>query len=130
MWVPARIAAYCHREPRRPEQLDVISSAAAKIGRGLPVWVIAEDLELTAPLLGTVIEAAKGRSVRGDPALLECSVRDTVIVAMSLDAAALVAAVTSTRPSALTPITGKHPRPAFEIIKTAPGPRRSRAHLR
>jgi phosphate acetyltransferase len=68
-----------------PEQLGAISSAAEKIGRGLPVWAIAEDPELTAPLLGTVIEAATGRLVKGDPALLECSVRDTVIAAMSLE---------------------------------------------
>ncbi|WP_022887440.1 phosphate acetyltransferase [Glaciibacter superstes] len=68
-----------------PERLESILTATTRLAHGLPTWIIAEDLELTSPLLGRVIESVEGRLIKGDAALLELSVRGTVIAAMALE---------------------------------------------
>ncbi|HTN59289.1 MAG TPA: phosphate acetyltransferase [Protaetiibacter sp.] len=66
-----------------PEHVDDIATRVAA-DTGLPAWAIAEDAELTAPLLRTVLEAADAHLVRGDPEALERPVMGTTIAAMSL----------------------------------------------
>ncbi|HEY9470269.1 MAG TPA: DRTGG domain-containing protein, partial [Propionibacteriaceae bacterium] len=68
-----------------PLRLESILTATTCAANGLPTWAIAEDPELTSPLLGRMIEAVDGRLIKGDPALLESSVLGTVIAAMSLE---------------------------------------------
>lgn len=63
-----------------------VQEIASTVGAatGLPAWAIAEDPELEAPLLGTVLEAAEAHLIRGDESVLERPVMGTTIAAMSL----------------------------------------------
>ncbi|WP_166869452.1 phosphate acetyltransferase [Salinibacterium sp. ZJ70] len=67
-----------------PEAVGEIAAAVAS-ATGLPAWAIAEDAELTAPLLRTVFESAEAELLRGDEAGLERPVMGTTIAAMSLE---------------------------------------------
>ncbi len=67
----------------RPDRVEEIAARVAD-ATGLPAWAIAEDPELQAPLLRTVLEAAEAHLVRGDEAALERPVMGTTIAAMSL----------------------------------------------
>src|SRR5690606_18338079 len=64
-----------------PDRCDDIAARVAS-DTGLPAWAIAEDAELTAPLLRTVLEAADAELVRGDAEALERPVMGTTIAAM------------------------------------------------
>ncbi len=66
-----------------PDEVEHISARVAE-ATGLPAWAIAEDPELEAPLLRTVLEAADARLVRGDESVLDRPVMGTTIAAMSL----------------------------------------------
>ena len=70
-----------------PSALDDLRSSLSALpsAAGVPVWAIPEDEELVAPLLQTVLEAAGATLVMGDPALLDRTVRGTVVAAMSLE---------------------------------------------
>ncbi|MCS0499107.1 phosphate acetyltransferase [Protaetiibacter mangrovi] len=69
--------------PADPSRVGDIASRVAA-ATGLPAWAIAEDAELQAPLLRTVLEATDAELVRGDEAALERPVMGTTIAAMSL----------------------------------------------
>gem|GEM_PF-469641 len=67
-----------------PGHSDEIAERVAA-DTGLPAWAIAEDAELAAPLLRTVIEATDATLIRGgDPESLERPVLGTTIAAMGL----------------------------------------------
>ncbi|RQP10598.1 MAG: phosphate acetyltransferase [Microbacteriaceae bacterium] len=66
-----------------PDEVEAVSQRVAE-ATGLPAWAIAEDPELEAPLLRTVLEATEARLVRGDEAALDRPVMGTTIAAMSL----------------------------------------------
>ena len=70
-----------------PGSLDELRSSLSALpsAAGAPVWAIPEDEELVAPLLRTVLDAAGATLVMGDPALLDRTVRGTVVAAMSLE---------------------------------------------
>ncbi len=67
-------------DPSRIEPIALKVEAATQ----LPSWAIAEDAELAAPLLRTVLEAADAELLRGDEASLDRPVLGTTIAAMSL----------------------------------------------
>ena len=67
-----------------PESVDAITEQLTAT-TGLPAWAIAEDAELTAPLLRTVLEATEAELLRGHEAGLERPVMGTTIAAMSLE---------------------------------------------
>src|SRR5690606_30371372 len=66
-----------------PEHSDDIATRVAA-DTGLPAWAIAEDAELTAPLLRTVLEAADAHLVRGDPEAPVRHVMDSTSATTSL----------------------------------------------
>ncbi|MFT4030605.1 MAG: phosphate acetyltransferase, partial [Protaetiibacter sp.] len=66
-----------------PDEAGQIAAEVAS-ATGLPAWAIAEDAELQAPLLRTVLAAAEAHLVRGDEASLDRPVMGTTIAAMSL----------------------------------------------
>ncbi len=66
-----------------PDEVEAVSQRVAEV-TGLPAWAIAEDPELEAPLLRTVLEATEARLVRGDESVLDRPVMGTTIAAMSL----------------------------------------------
>ncbi len=67
-----------------PDAVGEIAAAVTE-ATGLPAWAIAEDAELTAPLLRTVLESAEAELLRGDEGGLERPVMGTTIAAMSLE---------------------------------------------
>ncbi|TXK19674.1 phosphate acetyltransferase [Homoserinibacter sp. GY 40078] len=66
-----------------PERIDETARGVAQ-ATSLPAWAIAEDPQLAAPLLGTVLEAAEAELIRGDASALDTPVLATTIAAMSL----------------------------------------------
>jgi phosphate acetyltransferase len=69
-------------------QEEISQSVAAVVSgtaRAVQVWTIPEDPELTAPLLGAVLERAEAELLLGDPALLARPVLHTVVAAMTLE---------------------------------------------
>ncbi|QNO38348.1 phosphate acetyltransferase [Protaetiibacter sp. SSC-01] len=65
------------------DEVEAVSERVAEV-TGLPAWAIAEDPELEAPLLRTVLEATEARLVRGEESVLDRPVMGTTIAAMSL----------------------------------------------
>jgi phosphate acetyltransferase len=69
-----------------PDQEEAMGGAvSAHLPEGVPVFPIPEDPALVAPSLGTVLAAAGAERIAGDRALLERSVRATVVAAMTLE---------------------------------------------
>ncbi|QEO09696.1 phosphate acetyltransferase [Protaetiibacter larvae] len=66
-----------------PGERAAIADAVAE-ATGLPAWAIADDRELAAPLLRTVLASAEAELLRGDDRALDRPVLGTTIAAMSL----------------------------------------------
>ncbi|MFC4222789.1 phosphate acetyltransferase [Lysinibacter cavernae] len=71
-----------------PIQLAVEQALETEIGADahpVPVWTIPEDRYLVAPSVGSVMEAVKGRLLRGDPDMLSREALSIVVAGMSME---------------------------------------------